>query len=212
MTQVRLRILLAAAVVAVFATGCGDKVIALKYSGDSTLKPLASSRSLTVYQFKDARGDEGDGDPVRVGGIYGGYGNRLSKVNATAPFQKTVVDALVDGFKARGVPAQGVADKAYHPGTPVPTALALSGELRNFSTEARFTNTAHIGGIVRLYDASGKLVLEKPVSIKEQGRYGGGGVLTPVDDLQTAMNEALVKFVRAVVTDPDVSAQVSDRK
>jgi hypothetical protein len=209
MTRVRLRILMVVAVVAVLAAGCGDKVIALKYAGDSTLTPLSAPRTLTVYQFKDARGDEGEGDPMRVGGIYGGYGNRLSKVNATAPFQQIVVDALVDGFKARGVRARGVPDKPYQPGTPVPTALALWGEL---STEARFTNAAHIGGFVRLYDASGKLVLEKPVSIKEQGRYGGGGVLTSVDDLQMAMNEALVKFVRAVVTDPELAAQISDRK
>lgn len=37
-------------------------------------------------------------------------------------------------------------------------------------------------------------------------------MLTSVDDLQMAMNEALVKFVRAVVTDPELAAQISDRK
>lgn len=212
MTQARHRILTAVVAITILAGGCADKQITLKYPGDSTLTPLPSPRSLTVYQFQDARGTEGDRDPMRVGGIYGGYGNRLSKVNANAPFQKIVVDALVDGFKTRGVQAQGVNDKPYQPGMPVPTALALSGELRNFSTEARFTNSAHISVILRLYEASGKLVLEKPVSAREQTQYGGGGVFTSIDDLEKAMNDALAKFVRAVVTDPDLSAQVSDRR
>jgi hypothetical protein len=193
-------------VVGVLTVGCADKRITLKYVGDSSLTPLVAASTLTVYQFQDRRGDEGDGDPLRVGGIYGGYGNRLSKVIVDAPFQRTVVDALVEGFKARGVLAQGVNDKPYQPGMPIQTAFALGGEFRNFSTEARFTNSAHVSGIVRLYDPSGKLVMEKPISVRERTQYGGGGVFTSVEDLEKAMNDALGKFVRAVVTDPEITA------
>ena len=42
---------------------------------------MAAGQALTVFRFHDARGTEGDtGDARRVGGVYGGYGNRLAKV------------------------------------------------------------------------------------------------------------------------------------
>src|SRR3989442_5945404 len=40
----------------------------------------------------------------------------------------------------------------------------LGGDLRNFSTEARFTNSAHISALVRLYAPNGTVAAEKEIS------------------------------------------------
>jgi hypothetical protein len=189
-------------------TGCADKVIQLRYEPDAKMERLAGAQAVTVFRFVDARGKEGDqGDPRRVGGIYGGYGNRLSKVMVANPWPDALVQNLRAGLTQRGVQVVAVPDKTYMPGTTATTPLILTGEIRNFSTEARFTNSAHISGVLRLYDSAGQLILEKPISTREQQAYGGAGVFTSVDLLEQAMNEALAKFVRAVVTDPEITAR-----
>jgi hypothetical protein len=78
----------------------------------------------------------------------------------------------------------------------------LGGELKDFSTEARFTNSAHISALIRLYTPNGTVAVEKEISHRVQSQYGGGGVLTSIDELQRIMNEALAQFVQRVVTDP----------
>jgi hypothetical protein len=189
-------------------TGCADKVIQLRYEPDAKMERLAGAQAVTVFRFVDARGTEGDqGDPRRVGGIYGGYGNRLSRVMVANPWPDALVQNLRAGLTQRGVQVVVVPDKTYTPGTTATTPLILTGEIRNFSTEARFTNSAHISGVLRLYDSVGQLILEKPISTREQQAYGGAGVFTSVDLLEQAMNEALAKFVRAVVTDPEITAR-----
>jgi hypothetical protein len=189
-------------------TGCADKVIQLRYEPDAKMERLAGAQAVTVFRFVDARGTEGDqGDPRRVGGIYGGYGNRLSRVMVANPWPDALVQNLRAGLTQRGVQVVAVPDKTYTPGTTATTPLILTGEIRNFSTEARFTNSAHISGVLRLYDSVGQLILEKPISTREQQAYGGAGVFTSVDLLEQAMNEALAKFVRAVVTDPEITAR-----
>jgi len=191
--------------------GCGDKRIVLNYVPDAAAVKLEENApAVTVFAFRDARGDEGDGDPYRVGGVYGGYGNRLSKVLAERPVMPILVDALAAGFRARGVPAQAVADREFRAGDSSVTGYALGGELRNFSTEARFTNSAHISALVRLYAPNGTVAAEKEISHRIRSEYGGGGVLTSIDDLQRLMNEALAQFVQRVVTDPDVTARLRE--
>jgi hypothetical protein len=193
-------------------TGCADKVIQLRYEPDAKMERLAGAQAVTVFRFVDARGTEGDqGDPRRVGGIYGGYGNRLSRVMVANPWPDALVQNLRAGLTQRGVQVVAVPDKTYTPGTTATTPLILTGEIRNFSTEARFTNSAHISGVLRLYDSVGQLILEKPISTREQQAYGGAGVFTSVDLLEQAMNEALAKFVRAVVTDPEITARFVTR-
>jgi hypothetical protein len=195
----------------ILLTGCGDKVIHFHYELDSKIDRLVMAQAITVFRFMDARGDEGDkGDPLRVGGVYGGYGNRLSKVMAASPWPDALVQNLVAGFSQRGVRAVAIPDKTYTPGsTPATTPLILTGEIRNFSTEARYTNTAHISGILRLYDAGGKLILEKPVSARAKLESEAGvGVFTPVDWLEQVMNEAIAKFIRIVVTDPELTQRL----
>jgi hypothetical protein len=190
-------------------TGCADKMVQLRYDPDPKIERVSGARAVTVFRFVDARGTEGDeGDPHRVGGIYGGYGNRLSKVMVASPWPDALVQNLSAGLTQRGVQVVAVPDRPYAPGTTAATPLILTGEIRNFSTEARFTNTAHISGVLRLYDSAGKLILEKPVSVREQQEYGGADVFTSVDLLEQAMNEALAKFVRAVVTDPEITGQL----
>jgi hypothetical protein len=193
-------------------TGCADKVIQLRYEPDAKMERLVGAQAVTVFRFVDARGTEGDqGDPRRVGGIYGGYGNRLSKVMVANPWPDALVQNLRAGLTQRGVQVVAIPDKTYAPGITATTPLILTGEIRNFSTEARFTNSAHISGVLRLYDSAGQLILEKPISTREQQGYGGAGVFTSVDLLEQAMNEALAKFVRAVVTDPEITARFVTR-
>ena len=87
-------------------SGCADRVITLSYT-----PPLPSSTvspRLTVFRLADQRGNEGDhADPLRVGGIYGGYGNRLAKVMVTQPWPPRLVSALVAEFRGAGVDAVG---------------------------------------------------------------------------------------------------------
>jgi hypothetical protein len=189
--------------------GCGDKTIALGYAPPVAAPRVATASPVIVFAFRDARGSESDNDPYRVGGIYGGYGNRLSKVSATAPFMATLVQALAAGYQARGVPALAAADRQFRPGDPGVTGYALGGELKNFSTEARFTNSAHISAIVRLYRADGTVAAQKEISQRVQSQYGGAGAFTPVDDLERIMNDALAKFVERVVTDPDLAGRLT---
>jgi hypothetical protein len=87
----------------------------------------------------------------------------------------------------------------------------LGGELKDFSTEARFTNSAHISALIRLYTPNGTVAVEKEISHRVQSQYGGGGVLTSIDELQRIMNEALAQFVQRVVTDPPTSPRDSER-
>ena len=194
-------------VATVVLAGCGDKVIQLRYDGDPAIERVVTQQAVTVFRFMDARGDEGDhGDARRVGGIYGGYGNRLSKVMVTSPWPETLVQALTAGLTQRGLVATGVADHEYRPGVAASTSLILTGEIRNFSTEQRYTPQAHVGGIVRLYDQGGTLLVEKRVSVKSNlmGKDTTSAVNNP-EPLEPLLNETLQKFVRAVVTDPDLA-------
>ena len=206
----KLALVLVLAMASGLSVGCADKRITLKYQPPGTLEPMAPSQTITIYNFNDRRGEEGDGDPARVGGIYGGYGNRLSKVLTEGPFMPTFVNALADGFKARGLTVT-VIPQLYTPTSPRPGTV-LTGDLKNFSAEARYTNSAHISSIVRIYSPDGTMLLEKELSERvrsDQG--GGGGVLTDVKDLERIMNETLEKFVQRIVTDPDITARLSGR-
>lgn len=187
------------------SVGCADRMVTLRYQRDPRIQPVPAARQLTIFKFADRRGSEGDeGDPFRVGGIYGGYGNRFAKVMTGTPFQRTLNEALVVGFKARGVEATGIPDRELAVGVRFETPLALGGELRNFSTESRWSKSAHISGILRLYDRRGAVLVEKRVSARDQGGLGSFSA----EPLEELMNEALREFVRMVVMDPDLAAQI----
>ena len=64
--------------------------------------------------------------------------------------------------------------------------------------------------LVRLYAPNGMVAAEKEISHRSRSEYGGGGVLTSIDDLQRIMNEALAQFVQRVVTDPDITARLRE--
>jgi len=84
----------------------------------------------------DARGNEGDrSGPLRVGGGYGPYGNRVWKVMNNRPWLPILQEAMISEFKAQGVDAV-VSDQS--------DALVLEGEVRNFSTEVRWNHIAHL--------------------------------------------------------------------
>jgi len=190
-------------------TGCADQRVTLLYQPGTGTSQISEAQPVTIFAFFDRRGDEGDkGDPLRVGGVYGGYGNRLSKVMADRPFMPTFVNAIGEGFKARGVPVTVIADGPFTPGSIA--GLALSGDLKNFSTEARWTNSAHISSIVRLYGPTGDVIVEKEISERVRSDQGGAaGVLADTSDLERILNAALAKFVERVVTDPDIDQRIS---
>jgi hypothetical protein len=66
--------------------------------------------------------------------------------------------------------------------------------------------------LARLYRDDGTIAAQKEISERVRSEYGGGGVLTSVDDLQRIMNMALTQFVQRVVTDPDIAARLTDAK
>jgi hypothetical protein len=186
---------------AALLVGCGDRIVTLRHSApppQATLAPV-----LVVVPFADVRGKEGDqGDPLRVGGLYGSYGNRVAKVMATAPWPPQLQDALVAEFRAAGVDAQKRAGPAEAPAG----AKILDGEVRNFSTEARWSRAAHVSGLVRVLDAAGQVRFVKQFSARESeanltGTFTG-------EPLEVLLNAALTRFVRTVATDPEIRAAI----
>jgi len=188
-------------------TGCADLKVNLQYTQDAKIETITTAAPVTVFRFADARGNEGDKrDVYRVGGVYNGYGMRLAKILTPAPWPEVLVRDLGAGFAQRGVRAVLVEDRTYEKGSAVTTPLILTGEIRNFSTENRWAGyLAHVSGVVRLYDQSGAMLYEKPVSAR----------LRPTDEefkttmgrelLERMLNRAVAEFVRQVVTDTDLT-------
>jgi hypothetical protein len=195
---------------AALVTACADRIVQLSYQPDPQIERLSGGQAVTVFRLRDARGTEGDkGDPARVGGVYGGYGNRLAKVVTGSPWPPTLVRALTEGFKARGIDAVGIEDRELDPAALLmSTPFALGGEIRNFSTESRWTKSAHVSGILRLYDQAGHLQLERPISARATEHELGTGVFASAEPLEGLMNQALREFVRRVVTDPEITQRV----
>jgi hypothetical protein len=183
-------------------TACADKQVTVRYQPDPTLERLTAPNALTIFNFSDQRGSEGDHDIFRVGGVYVGFWTRLVKVMTDTPWPRTLSRALADGFTARGVPVP-IAYPVFPPGPTFPTPFALAGEIRNFSTEFRFGTSAHISGDVRLYDRQGSILVEKRISERQTWdlEMGAG---TSEDALQATLNRALAGFVSRIVTDPDI--------
>jgi hypothetical protein len=189
-------------------TGCADQMVTLRYTLDSQIEPLPTTQGVTVFKLADRRGDEGDhGDPLRVGGIYNGYGTRYAKIMTSTPWPEVVVQDLVAALTARGVQAVAMANREYLPGAvQVSTPLILSGEVRNFSSETRWLGRlAHVSGIVRLYDQQGTLLVEKPISARVRPTDPSS---QPGYSLEDLLNEAVQRFVRLVVMDSDLSQRV----
>ncbi len=163
---------------------------------------------MTVFRFADVRGGESDNhDPRRVGGFYSmnllvpGYPVLTHKIRSSTPWPEDLTEALTAGLAQRGVQAIAVTDRIYTPGTAVGTSLILGGEIQNFSVEWRWTPQAHVGGIVRLWDQDGRLLVEKPIEARMLPKYGN----TPPEDM---LNAALATFVRQTVTDPDLTQRL----
>jgi hypothetical protein len=177
-------------------TGCADRTVRLLYTPPTPSSPLEPR--LIIGPFQDVRGNEGDAaDPYRVGGIYGGYGNRLAKVMVVAPWPPTLASALAAEFRARGIDAMTVDD-----GVPAPSGVyRLDGAVRNFSTEARWGREAHIGITVRLVSPEHRPLIEKRIDVRESGynlnNFDG-------EILEELLNRAFARFVRDVASDVDI--------
>jgi len=192
------------------ASGCADKRVSLRYAPGPAQPPIPDARAVTVFPFDDRRGSEGDQDPNRVGGVYYRYGNRIAKVMTETPFARTLADALASGLKARGVPAVVSAEPRYRAGaSTVTTPFVLTGEVHDFSTEARYTTSGHVSGVVRLYDRTGRLVLERQFSERDREGIRLGGFAASTKRLEDALNNTFAKFVSRVVNDPDLSAALA---
>jgi len=180
--------------VAMLLAGCADKTIRLTYS------PPAPSQSLgprlVIGPFQDVRGNEGDhGDAYRVGGVYGGYGNRLVKVMLASPWPPTLATALAAEFRAQGVDAIAAESSAG------PTdAYRLGGDVRNFSTESRWGRQAHIGLTFRLLSPDNRPLVEKRIDVKESSGMGS----FDADALQELLNRVFATFVRDVAADAEI--------
>lgn len=189
-------------------TGCADEMVTLRYARDPQIEPLPVTRGVTVFKLADRRGDEGDhGDPLRVGGIYNGYGSRYAKVMTSTPWPEALTQDLAAAFTARGVQAVAISNREYVPGAvSVSTPLVLSGEIHNFSTETRWLgHLAHVSGIIRLYDDHGVLLVEKPISARVRPTDPSS---QPGYSLEDILNEAVQRFVRLVVMDSDLSQRL----
>jgi ABC-type uncharacterized transport system auxiliary subunit len=209
----RIRAALASSAFLLLVTGvlgaCADKQVTLAYRPDpSVARSAHAPNAVTVLDFADRRGSEGDHDLFRVGGIYVGVWTRLVKVMTNAPWPRALSRALADGFAARGVPAT-LAYQPYAPGLSFATPLALEGDIRDFSTEFRFGTSAHVNGVVRLIDRQGRILVEKRVSDRQTWNMDKGA---PTSDqaLEATLNRAIAGFVSKVVNDPDVDRLLAD--
>ena len=188
---------------------CADKRVTLGYRPDPNAVRLAAApNAVTVFDFADLRGSEGDHDIFRVGGIYVGVWTRLVKVMTDTPWPRALSRALAEGFAARGVPAT-LAYQPFAPGVAFGTPLALVGDIRNFSTEFRFGTSAHVSGVVRLIDRQGRILVEKRISDRQTWDMDKGA---PTSDqaLEATLNQAIAGFVSRVVNDPDIDRVVAD--
>ncbi len=195
-------------------TACADKQVTVRYQPDPTFERLTAPSAVTIFDFSDQRGSEGDHDIFRVGGVYVGVWTRLVKVMTDTPWPRTLNRALADGFAARGVPVT-TAYQVFTPGrSTFETPFALAGEIRNFSTEFRFGTSAHISGDIRLYDRRGSILVEKRISERQTWDLEMGAATSDVA-LQATLNRALAGFVSRIVTDPDIDSvltRVDDRR
>jgi hypothetical protein len=89
------------------------------------------------------------------------------------------------------------------------TPLILTGEIRNFSTESRWTFQSQINGPVRLYNQQGILLLEKHISAKTNPSDTNSPLpANSPDPLEPLLNVTLQKFIRVVVTDPEITQRL----
>ena len=191
-------------------TACADKQVIVRYQPDPTLERLTAPNALTIFDFSDQRGSEGDHDIFRVGGVYVGFWTRLVKVMTDTPWPRTLSRALADGFTARGVSAT-MAYRAFTPGPTFETPFALAGEIRKFSTEFRFGTSAQISGDVRLYDRQGSILVERRISERQTWDMEMGAATSDAA-LQATLNRALAGFVSKIVTDPDIDSILNERR
>lgn len=195
---------------AVLIAGCADLKVNLQYAPDSKIEALSTGVPVTVFRFVDARGSEGDrGDVYRVGGVYNGYGMRLSKILSPTPWPDLLLQDLGAALTQRGVQSTLVVDRTYEKGTTVITPLVLTGEIRNFSTENRWAGyLAHVSGTVRLYDKTGTLLSERLISARLRPTEEEFRTITGQQLLEQILNRAVAEFVRQVVTDPELSQRL----
>ncbi len=201
--SVRLIRAAALALAVILLTACADEMVRFRSFRDPQIQRLPGAQAVTVFRFADVRGEEGDhGNPLLVGAVYNGVGMKTAKVLTPTPWPEALVEQLAAGFTQRGVQTMAVKDRVYSPGvTAVSTPLALGGEIHNFSTEGRWRDEwAHVSGIIRLYDQQGKLQVEKPINIRVRS--------VEAQSLEAILNSAVNQFVRAVVTDPDVTQRL----
>jgi hypothetical protein len=195
---------------ATLLVGCADLKVNLHYAPTAKIEPVAAGVPVTVFRFADARGGEGDkGDVYRVGGVYNGYGMRLAKILSPTPWPEALVHDLAAALTERGVKTVLVEDRVYDKGGAVTTPLIICGDIHNFSTENRWAGyLAHVSGTVRLYDQSGTLLSEKPISARLRPTDEEFKTVSGQQLLETMLNRAVAEFVRQVVTDPELTQRL----
>jgi len=189
-------------VLAVSLAGCADRIVTLRYTPPPAIP--ATGPELVIMPIVDNRGKEGDqGDVRRVGGLYGGYGNRWAKVMMTEPWPPRLIQALVAEFRGAGIyarSAEGI------PPDQLLTLPRLETEVRNFSTEARWGREAHIGAIIRLRDGKGRGLVEKKIEARDSGYNRKPD---EIDLFEVMLNAAFAQFVASVTGDREIRAALA---
>ena len=186
-------------VLAAALTGCADRLVTLRYTPPPAI--ATAGPDLVILPLVDARGKEGDdGDVRRAGGIYNGYGNRYAKVMVTEPWPPRLMQALVAEFRAVGINARSGEGLSA---SQILTVPRLETEVRNFSTETRWTGQAHIGAVVRLRGGDGRSLIEKKIEVRDSASKAGE------DLLETMLNAAFARFVTSVARDPEIQAALA---
>jgi hypothetical protein len=72
----------------------------------------------------------------------------------------------------------------------------------------RWTLQSHVSGIIRFYDKEGTLLLEKAISARMPRDDPGYRWDKQVSVYENFLNAAVQQFVRAVVTDPDLTQRL----
>jgi hypothetical protein len=117
--------------------------------------------------------------------------------------------ALADGLKARGFQVIAATGETYLPRVSRAAArVAIAGELKEFWTEAFYTNKAECKVQLQLYDmATGRKLWEKEYAARDSEGLGGGAFAS-LDGLRDRLVRQLAQVITEVVNDPELFSQV----
>jgi hypothetical protein len=204
-------------VVVALMTGCLPSAnnprqvwLSIYYEADSKIERLSQVQPVTVFRFTNKRGREGTHNEFFVGGLYDPLTGPITRVYLDTRFQVALQDALITAFRARGGDRTVLGEREFSDGVSYDTRFALAGKVRDFSVELGLHMAAHVRAVVRLYERPRAApIVEKEIESRAKGSFTLFRDRDSIRrDLEASLNEALAGFVRQVVTDSDITAQL----